>query len=418
MAEGKIDIYVYADWKGLDGPTEIGVLSAQFAKGKKAFSFEYNKEWLAQDSYQLLDPEINFFSGPQYPTDKENFGVFLDSMPDTWGKTLMKRRAAQEARSRNEKVSKLYEIDYLLGVYDESRMGALRFKTDRKGPFLDNDTKNPTPPWSSLGQLQEAVNHIESDSENDAIQQWLAVLIAPGSSLGGARPKANVLGKNGDLWIAKFPSKMDTIDKGAWEFLTYRIALDCGIEMAESKIEKISGTYHTFLTKRFDRENGERIHFSSAMTMTGNTEESLKTVSPSYLDIVDVIENYGINVEENLHQLWRRLIFNIAVSNTDDHLRNHGFIMNERGWELSPAYDINPSVEKDGLALNIDADDNALDFDLAKDVGEYFRLGEDEMNQIIEEVISAVSNWRDYAKQIGIANKELLIMEPAFKVEL
>jgi len=288
---------------------------------------------LKRNSYQLLDPEINFFSGPQYPTDKENFGVFLDSMPDTWGKTLMKRRAAQEARSRNEKIPKLYEIDYLLGVYDESRMGALRFKTDRKGPFLDNDTKNPTPPWSSLGDLQEAVNHIESDSETNTIRQWLAVLIAPGSSLGGARPKANVLGKNGDLWIAKFPSKTDTIDKGAWEFLTYRLALDCGIEMAESKIEKITGPYHTFLTKRFDCEDGQRIHFSSAMTMTGNTEESLKNVNPSYLDIVDVIENYGINVEENLHQLWRRLIFNIAVSNTDDHLRNHGFIMNEKGWE-------------------------------------------------------------------------------------
>lgn len=418
MAEGKINIYVYADWKGLEAPTEIGVLSAQFAKGKKAFSFEYNKDWLKRNSYQLLDPEINFFSGPQYPKDKENFGVFLDSMPDTWGKTLMKRRAAQEARSRNEKIPKLYEIDYLLGVYDESRMGALRFKTDRKGPFLDNDTKNPTPPWSSLGDLQEAVNHIESDSETNTIRQWLAVLIAPGSSLGGARPKANVLEKNGDLWIAKFPSKTDTIDKGAWEFLTYRLALDCGIEMAESKIEKITGPYHTFLTKRFDREDGQRIHFSSAMTMTGNTEESLKNVSPSYLDIVDVIENYGINVEENLHQLWRRLIFNIAVSNTDDHLRNHGFIMNEKGWELSPAYDINPSVEKDGLALNIDADDNALDLDLAIGVGEYFRLGEDDMNQIIEEILSVISNWKHYAKKIGIAQKEQLIMEPAFKVEL
>lgn len=418
MAEGKINIYVYADWKGLEAPTEIGVLSTQFAKGKKAFSFEYNKDWLKRNSYQLLDPEINFFSGPQYPKDKENFGVFLDSMPDTWGKTLMKRRAAQEARSRNEKIPKLYEIDYLLGVYDESRMGALRFKTDRKGPFLDNDTKNPTPPWSSLGDLQEAVNHIESDSETNTIRQWLAVLIAPGSSLGGARPKANVLGKNGDLWIAKFPSKTDTIDKGAWEFLTYRLALDCGIEMAESKIEKITGPYHTFLTKRFDREDGQRIHFSSAMTMTGNTEESLKNVSPSYLDIVDVIENYGINVEENLHQLWRRLIFNIAVSNTDDHLRNHGFIMNEKGWELSPAYDINPSVEKDGLALNIDADDNALDLDLAIGVGEYFRLGEDDMNQIIEEILSVISNWKHYAKKIGIAQKEQLIMEPAFKVEL
>jgi len=417
MAEGKIDIYVYADWKGLEAPSEIGVLSAQFAKAKKAFSFMYNKNWLKRNSYQFLDPDINFFSGPQYPSDKENFGVFLDSMPDTWGKTLMKRRAAQEARSRNEKVPKLYEIDYLLGVYDESRMGALRFKTDREGPFLDNDTMNPTPPWSSLGDLQEAVYHLESDSENDAIRQWLAVLIAPGSSLGGARPKANVLVKNGDLWIAKFPSKMDTIDKGAWEFLIYRLALDCGIEMAESKIEKISGPYHTFLTKRFDRQEGERIHFSSAMTMTGNTEESLKTASPSYLDIVDVIENYGINVEENLHKLWRRLIFNIAVSNTDDHLRNHGFILHEKGWELSPAYDINPSVDKDGLALNIDTDDNALDFDLAISVGEYFRLSQDEMDQIIEEILSIVSNWKSLAQQIGIANKEQLIMEPAFKAE-
>ncbi|MGB8704639.1 MAG: HipA domain-containing protein, partial [Gillisia sp.] len=376
------------------------------------------KEWLARGSYQLLDPDINFFSGPQYPADKENFGIFLDSMPDTWGKTLMKRRAAQEARAKNEKIPKLYEIDYLLGVFDESRMGALRFKTDREGPFLDNDTMNPTPPWSSLGDLQEAVDHIESDSKNDAVRKWLAVLVAPGSSLGGARPKANVLDKNGDLWIAKFPSKMDTIDKGAWEFLTYQLALDCGVKMAESKIKRISGSYHTFLTKRFDREDGKRIHFSSAMTMTGNTEESLKTFNPSYLDIVDVIENYGMNVEENLHQLWRRIVFNIAVSNTDDHLRNHGFIMNEKGWELSPAYDINPSVEKDGLALNIDIDDNALDFDLAIGVGEYFRLSEEEMNKVIEEVISSVKRWEYWAKHLGIAKKEQLLMEPAFKVEL
>ena len=417
MAEGKIDIYVYADWKGLNGPTEIGILSAQLAKGKKAFSFEYNKDWLSLDSYHLLDPDIIFFSGPQYPTDKENFGIFLDSMPDTWGKTLMKRRAAQEARAKNEKVPKLYEIDYLLGVHDKSRMGALRFKTDREGPFLDNDNKNPTPPWSSLGDLQEAVNHLESDSQSDAIRQWLAVLIAPGSSLGGARPKANILGKDGELWIAKFPSKMDTIDKGAWEFLIYKLALGCGIEMAESKIQRISGKYHTFLTKRFDRDGGQRIHFSSAMTMTGNTEESLKVINPSYLDIVDVIENYGINVESNLHKLWRRLVFNIAVSNTDDHLRNHGFILHEKGWELSPAYDINPSVDKDGLALNIDTDDNALDFHLAKSVGEYFRLSQDEMDQIIENILSVVSNWKSLAQQIGIAKKEQLTMEPAFKAE-
>lgn len=418
MTEGKFDIYVYADWIGLNGPVQIGILSAHFAKAKKAFSFEYNKEWLEKGLYQLLDPDIAFYSGPQYPTDKENFGIFLDSMPDTWGKTLMKRREAQDARARNEKARTLYEIDFLLGVYDESRMGALRFKTDPDGPFLDNDDQNPTPPWSSLGDLQEAVNHLESDTENEAIRQWIAVLIAPGSSLGGARPKANILGKDKSLWIAKFPSKTDTVDKAAWEFLAYKLATSCGIEMAESKIEMIAGQYYTFLTKRFDRKNDGRIHFASAMTMTGNTEETLKSLSPSYLDIVDVIENYGTNVEENLHQLWRRIIFNITVSNTDDHLRNHGFILNEKGWELSPAYDINPSIEKDGLALNIDTDDNALDFELAKSVGEFFRLSEDEMGTIINEVVTIVKDWKSIAKKIGISNKEQLLMEPAFKTEI
>lgn len=418
MAKGKFDIYVYADWIGLYGPVQIGILSAHFAKAKKAFSFEYNKEWLERGLYQLLDPDIAFYSGPQYPSDKENFGIFLDSMPDTWGKTLMKRREAQDARARDEKAKTLYEIDYLLGVYDESRMGALRFKTEVDGPFLDDDDQSPTPPWSSLGDLQEAVNQLENDTQNNAVRKWIAVLIAPGSSLGGARPKANILGKDKDLWIAKFPSKTDTIDKAAWEFLAYRLALDCGIEMAESKIERIAGKYHTFLTKRFDRDKGSRIHFASAMTMTGNNEEAIKDTTPSYLDIVDVIENYGTNVEVNLHQLWRRIIFNIAISNTDDHMRNHGFILNEKGWELSPAYDLNPSIEKDGLALNIDMDDNALDFELAKSVGEFFRLSENEMNTIIEEVTTVVKDWKSIAKQIGITNKEQLLMEAAFNTEV
>ena len=418
MAGGKFDIYVYADWKGINGPIQIGILSAHFAKAKKAFSFEYTREWLNKGLYQLLDPDIGFYSGPQYPTDKENFGIFLDSMPDTWGKTLMKRREAQDARAVERKAKTLYEIDYLLGVYDESRMGALRFKTDPDGPFLDNDDQNPTPPWSSLGDLQEAVRHLENDFESDSMRKWIAVLIAPGSSLGGARPKANIIGKDKDLWIAKFPSKTDTVDKAAWEFLTYKLAIACGIEMAESKIEQISGGYHTFLTKRFDRENGNRIHFASAMTMTGNTEDTLKTKASSYLDIVDVIINYGTDVEDNLHQLWRRIVFNIAVSNTDDHLRNHGFILSEKGWKLSPAYDLNPSTEKNGLALNIDMDDNSLSFQLTKSVGDYFRLREKDMNIIIHEVLSVVRDWKSIAKQIGISNKEQILMDAAFRTEL
>lgn len=415
MTEGKFDIYVFADWVGLKKPTLIGTLSAHFAKGKKAFSFEYDKIWLKTDAQRLLDPDIEFYSGPQFPTNKENFGIFLDSMPDTWGKTLMKRREAQEARAKKEKPKTLYEIDYLLGVFDESRMGALRFKTNLDGPFLDNDAQTPTPPWSSLGDLQEAAKQLESDVQNEEVRKWIAVLIAPGSSLGGARPKANVFDAQKKLWIVKFPSKTDTVDKALWEFLAYRLATAAGINMAESKVERISGQYHTFLTKRFDRNSEQRIHFASAMTMTGNTEDSIKDTAPSYLEIVEFIENYGIDVEANLHQLWRRVVFNIAISNTDDHLRNHGFILTDKGWELSPAYDLNPSIEKDGLSLNIDMDNNALDFGLAKSVGEYFRLNEDEMQIILKEVLSVVKNWKKIAEEIGVKNTEIDLMAGAFR---
>lgn len=417
MGTDKFDIYVYVDWVGLKEPTLIGTLSAHFAKAKKAFSFEYEKEWLKTDAQRLLDPDIEFYSGPQYPTNKENFGIFLDSMPDTWGKTLMKRRAAQEARANNEKPKPLYEIDYLLGVYDETRMGALRYKTELDGPFLDNNAQNPTPPWSSLGDLQEAAKQLENDEQSDEILKWLAVLIAPGSSLGGARPKANIFDTQKQLWIAKFPSKTDTVDKALWEYLAYQLAVAAGIEMAESNVKKISGEHHTFLTKRFDRQEGKRIHFASAMTMTGNTEETIKDTPPNYFDIVDFIESYGADIEANLHQLWRRIVFNIAISNTDDHLRNHGFILTDRGWVLSPAYDLNPSIEKDGLSLNIDMDDNALDFDLARSVGEYFRLSEEEMEAILSEVLAVVKNWKGVADAIGIKNAELELMAGAFRWE-
>ena len=413
MKKGKFDIFVFADWKSLSEPKLMGVLSAHYGKGKKAFSFEYDQNWLSTESQRLIDPDIQFFSGVQFPNNKENFGVFLDSMPDTWGRTLMKRKAAQQARERDEKPQMLYDIDYLLGVYDKTRMGALRFKTSLDGLFLDDDENNSTPPWSSIRELQSAAKNLEDD-ENANVKKWLAILMAPGSSLGGARPKANIEDENGELWIAKFPSKNDTIDKGAWEFLAYQLAINCGVEMAECKIDKIAGKYHTFFTKRFDREGNQRIHFSSAMTMTGNNEESLRFSTASYLDIVEFIMNLGANVNENLKQLWRRIVFNICISNTDDHLRNHGFILTEKGWVLSPAYDLNPSDEKNGLALNIDMDDNALNLELAKSVGVYFRLNQTEMDSIILEVKNAVSNWRNIASEIGISRGEQELMRGAF----
>lgn len=414
MALNKTDIYVYADWIGMEEPKLIGVLSAQQAKGKKAFSFEYDALWLKTGLKFLLDPDISLFSGSQYPNQKENFGIFLDSMPDTWGRTLMKRKAAQWAKENNTKTPTLYDIDFLLGVYDESRMGALRFKIDPNGDFLDNNKIASTPPWSSIRELQNAAENIEDDKDNDEIRKWLSILIAPGSSLGGARPKANILDTDKSLWIAKFPSKSDTIDKAAWEYLAYELAIQAGVNMAPSRIEKIMGDYNTFFTKRFDRENGKRIHFASAMAMTGNNEEIIKDNHPSYLEIAEFISNYGVNIEENLHQLWRRIIFNIVISNTDDHLRNHGFMLTNDGWILSPAYDLNPSIDKDGLSLNIDMDNNELDFDLAKSVGDYFRLDDKQMNSIIEEVKSVVSGWEVVANKIGISRSEQQLMGKAF----
>ncbi len=415
MTQNKTDIYVYAHWQGMLEPIMIGILSAQQAKGKKAFSFEYENNWIKSEQKFLLDPDIQLYGGPQYPNLKENFGIFLDSMPDSWGRTLMKRRAAQEALERGEKATTLYDIDFLLGVYDGSRMGALRFKTDPDGEFLDNNKTASTPPWSSIGELQNAATNFENDDNNDAVIKWLSVLMAPGSSLGGARPKANILDNDKSLWIAKFPSKTDTTDKGAWEFLAYQLAIKAGVEMAPCRIEKITGNYHTFFTKRFDRENGERIHFASAMTMTANNEDTIRNNPASYLDIAEFISNHGTNIEANLHQLWLRIIFNIAISNTDDHLRNHGFILTTAGWILSPAYDLNPSIEKDGLALNIDTDNNALDFELAKSVGEYFRLNKNQMKTIIKEVLEVTTNWKTIAKEIGISRSEQDLMTKAFK---
>jgi len=327
----------------------------------------------------------------------------------------MKRRAVQKAKEEEKKAHTLYDIDFLLGVYDPSRMGALRFKLDPEGPFLDDNRDYPTPPWSSVRELQYGVSQLESEANDNEVKKWLAILMAPGSSLGGARPKANVLDEYGHPWIAKFPSKNDTTDKALWEYLAYRLATNSGINMAESKVEKVSGIHHTFFTKRFDRLEGERIHFASAMTMTGNNEAIIRDNPPSYLELAEFIQFSGASNIKDLHQLWRRIVFNIAISNTDDHLRNHGFILAHEGWRLSPAYDINPSVDKDGLSLNIDAISNALDFELAKSVGAYFQLDIKQMDNIINEVKSSVSQWNTVAKEIGIIRSEMLFMENAFR---
>lgn len=413
MAAGKTDIWVYAHWKNMQEPKCIGVLFAQQAKGRKSFSFEYNRDWINSGEQFLLDPDIGWYTGGQFPNGKENFGVFMDSMPDTWGRKLMQRRAAQKARESGKTTPNLYEIDFLLGVHDFTRMGALRFKLDPGGPFLDNDESSPTPPWAHIRELQYSAEVFEEDADGEN-KKWLDLLIAPGSSLGGARPKANILDETGQLWIAKFPSKNDTTDKAAWEYLAHKLALQCGVEMTECKLEKVYGKYRTFFTKRFDRQKSERIHFASAMTMTGNHEDLIRDITPSYLEVAEFIQYSGVAIKADLHQLWRRIIFNMTISNTDDHLRNHGFILTDKGWRLSPAYDLNPSIDKIGLGLNVDTDNNGLDFELAKSVGEYFQLTSSEMDTIIAEVKAGAKNWRIIATELGIPRQEHELMAGAF----
>ncbi|SFW91238.1 type II toxin-antitoxin system HipA family toxin [Chitinophaga sancti] len=412
----KTDIWVYAHWKGMAQPKLIGSLSADLGKTGQQFSFKYHKDWLESAEQLLLDPEIGWYTGTQYPIEKENFGVFVDSMPDTWGRRLMQRKAAQSVREKNEHRPRLTDLDYLLQVSDFTRMGALRFKLHPDGPFLNNDNEKPIPPWAHIRELQQSAEKFETDEE--VSNEWLELLIAPGSSLGGARPKANIIDEKGQLWIAKFPAKNDTIDKAAWEYLTYRLAVKSGIKMSDCKVEQIYGPYKTFLTKRFDREGADRIHFTSAMTMLGYTEQLLRDKTSSYLEIAEFIQYQGAAPMEDLHQLWRRIVFNMSVSNTDDHLRNHGFILTDAGWRLSPAYDLNPSIDKNGLALNVDLDDNTLNYKLAFQVGDYFQLGQTEMTRILTEVTSVVSNWEQDAKGIGIPRSQIQQMVPAFSTEL
>ncbi|MBI3510085.1 MAG: HipA domain-containing protein [Bacteroidetes bacterium] len=416
MTTAQKEIFVHAGWTDAKSPALIGVLSAQQGKGRRSFDFEFDHQWLKEQKPFLLDHDLTWHSGKQFPNGKTIFGMFYDAIPDTWGRVLMRRRESVLAREEKRTVRTLHELDFLLGVNDESRMGGLRFKTEQNGNFINADGTHPIPMLSTIRELQHGISLIESEKENNEVRKWLKILLAPGSSLGGARPKTNVMNERGDLWIAKFSSKDDTIDKGAWEFLAYQLALKAGIKMSECRLEKIAGRHHTFFTKRFDRVKQKRIHFASAMAMTGNDESLIKENRPSYLDIAEFIQFNETNNKKELHELWRRMVFNIAISNTDDHLRNHGFLLHENGWQLSPAFDINPSVDKETLALNIDTDSGELDFALAKSVGEYFQLNKASMEKIMSEVDKAVRGWKTVATKIGISRAEQELMVAAFRV--
>jgi serine/threonine-protein kinase HipA len=416
--ENRKDIYVYGDWRELKTSTLIGILGSQITRGHEIFSFAYEKDWINSKFAILLDPELKHFTGPQFPSQgKANFGVFTDSSPDRWGRVLMQRREALAARQEDRKVNPLFDSDYLLGVFDLFRMGGLRFKLDPKGSFLDSQKDYSAPPFIRLRELEEASLRLEEDVNMDdvALNESIMLLLAPGASLGGARPKASIIDPEGNLWIAKFPSRQDDTDIGGWEAVVNQLARQAGIQTAEGYARKFTSKYHSFVTKRFDRIQDQRIHFASAMTLMGHHDGLSGKEGISYLHLAECIVKYSAQANKDLKELWTRIVFNICVSNTDDHLRNHGFLLTPKGWILSPAYDMNPVVNATGLHLNITEYDNALELDLAREVASRFRVKPAEMEAIIVKVLQSVGRWSQAAKELGISRAEMMRMESAFK---
>lgn len=407
-------IFVYDDFS-MQNPTLMGTLYVNSLKGGESYSFEYDREWLKKTELKItLDPELMPYTGRQYPFGKAIFGLFSDSSPDRWGRVLMNKRERILAEKEGRKPSKLYDSDYLLGVYDETRMGGIRFKAEPVGVFLSDDKETAAPPWASLRTLEEASRNFEND-DTALSEKWLNQLIRPGSSLGGARPKATVIDPKEQLWIAKFPSKNDENDTGAWEMVTHDLAELCGLHVPEAKLEKFSNLGSTYLVKRFDRILNKRVHFASAMTLLGKTDGASAADGTSYLDIAAFMKSYGAQPRQDLVELWKRIVFNMAVSNTDDHLRNHAFIFTENGWRLSPLYDVNPVPYGDELSLNVDEGDNSINIDLAIQTAARFGISETDAKIYAKDILTVVKeNWEKRATVYGLSRRFIEEMRPAF----
>ena len=414
MVSKEKTIFVYDDFS-MQNPTLMGILYVNSLKGGESYSFEYDREWLKKTSLKItLDPELMPYSGRQYPFGQAIFGLFSDSSPDRWGSVLMNKRERILAGKEGRKPAKLYDSDYLLGVYDETRLGGIRFKTEPNGAFLSDDKETAAPPWASLRTLEEASRNFENE-DTALSEKWLNQLIRPGSSLGGARPKATVIDPNEQLWIAKFPSKNDENDSGAWEMITHDLAEICGLHVPEAKLEKFSNLGSTYLVKRFDRILNKRVHFASAMTLLGKTDGTSAADGTSYLDIAAFIKSYGAQPKRDLIELWKRIVFNMAVSNTDDHLRNHAFIFTENGWELSPLYDVNPIPYGDELSLNVDEEDNSINIDLAIEASVRFGISETDATTYAKDILTIVKeNWEKRATALGLSRRLIEEMRPAF----
>lgn len=416
-------IAVYADWVGLAEPLRLGWLHARRGAGREIFEFEFDAAVLAHPTARNmhLDPRLGLFEGPQHPPQgHETFGVFADASPDRWGRLLMRRRLERMQRAgKVGKAVRLHESDYLLGVHDAYRSGALRLRLDDAGDFLDNQHGAAAPPFVQLRELEAASLALERDEDNTSAagDGWLRMLIAPGGSLGGARPKASVVDPQGELWIAKFPSVHDEHDVGAWELTLHTLAKGCGLAVPQSLARKFASPHHTFVVKRFDRTPKGRLHFASAMTLTGRLDGDDASTGASYLEIARVLIDHGERTVADLRELWSRIVFNMLVSNADDHLRNHGFILVPgKGWRLSDAYDMNPMPESQGLKLNVSQAENAMDLDLARSVAPYFRVSKKLADEIVERSRAVVKQWPKIAGSLRVGAREQERMAAAFRL--
>ena len=404
------NILVYVDL--LSTPHLVGRLWARTRRDKEGATFQYGDAWFANPDRFSLEPALILGPGPFHtPSDKPLFGAIGDSAPDRWGRALMRRAERRRAETQSETPRTLREIDYLLMVDDEARQGALRFAEQEGGPFLAPQGPTKIPPLVDLPRLLSAAEHVAGDTDTD---EDLRLLLAPGSSLGGARPKASVRDRDGHLAIAKFPSPGDEIKTVLWEAVALTLAAKAGIAVPTWRLETV-GDKPVLLLRRFDRGDDTRVPFLSAMSVLGARDNETR----SYLEFVDVLRRYGAEPEADMQGLWRRIVLSILISNTDDHLRNHGFLYaGPSGWRLSPAYDLNPvptDIKPRVLSTAIDLDDTTASLDRALEVSSYFELEPDKARRIAKEVAQAVALWRDEAATLGLTSAEIDRMASAFE---
>ena len=403
-------LYVYADFDWLKGVELIGELGYEALRGADSYSFSFNNEWLKKHGELFLSADLNNYPGQQYTQpDKDIFGCFSEALPDRWGRTLLLRREQIAAAEEKRPVRRLSSFDFLAGIDDFSRMGGFRFKKEADGDFINVCESLRIPPLADIRGLISASAEAEKCQENNRLpdRKWIAQLVQPGTSLGGARPKANVIDTDKTLYVAKFPSRKDDYDVGLWEHFSHLLATKAGVNAAKTKVLATGEKYHTLLSQRFDRTtDGKRIHFASAMTLLGLSDGDNATNGHGYLDIVDFIIQNCTDVERNLQELFRRVAFNICIGNADDHFRNHGFLLTAKGWTLSPAYDMNPTLNE-YQSLLISSNSNKADLGVLLDACEDYMINRNTAEAIVNEVVEAVKEWRGLAIRQSIPKREI-----------